>query len=63
MLNNAVGYLVLLDANRTFISAQQDRLLARLTRANAQFEVLAEFSGVRSSAIHQKLLTEQTSES
>ena len=57
----AIGYLDLLDANRTFISAQQDRLLARLMRANAQLEVLAEFSGVWSSAIHQKLLIEQSS--
>lgn len=57
----AIGYLDLLDANRTFISAQQDRLLARLTRANAQLGVLAEFSGVWSSAIHQKLLIEQSS--
>lgn len=32
----AIGYLDLLDANRTFISAQQDRLSAKLAFATAQ---------------------------
>lgn len=52
----AIGYLDLLDANRTFISAQQDRLSAKLTFATAQLGVVEEFSGVWSSAAHRKLI-------
>jgi outer membrane protein, multidrug efflux system len=57
----AIGYLDLLDANRTFISAQQDRLSARLAFATAQLGVVEEFSGVWSSAAHRKLLEKKQS--
>ncbi|HAZ89241.1 MAG TPA: hypothetical protein DCW82_09180, partial [Marinobacter adhaerens] len=52
----AIGYLDLLDANRTFISAQQDRLSARLSYAAAQLGVIEEFSGVWSSEAHRRML-------
>lgn len=54
----AIGYLDLLDANRTFISAQQDRLSARLSYAAAQLGVIEEFSGVWSAQAHRNLLGE-----
>lgn len=54
----AIGYLDLLDANRTFISAQQDRLSARLSYAAAQLGVIEEFSGVWSAEAHRNLLGE-----
>ncbi|MCS5564490.1 MAG: TolC family protein [Oleiphilaceae bacterium] len=59
----AIGYLDLLDAIRTFISAQQDRLSARLSYAAAQLGVIEEFSGVWSAEAHRRMLQDTIGES